>query len=328
MRALIASKGNAWTAVLLGVCLLIMFGAGSIYAKKTQDIKENLRVPDSNNVQIINTHSGATVIGRIVEIDSLKVDFVTDMGKLAIAISDISSIQEIPEKDLKDGKYWFPNPNATRLFFAPTGRMQAKGHGYFADYYVIAPMAAYGITDWLGIGGGFSFVPFIQIYKQALYLMPRVGFIQGDRFAWCGGVLGVKLPSFEDDYVIGAGIAYTTATYGTLDASVTAGTGYGFTVESERDSVTGEWAFEYSGMDLPMFMIGGEWRCARRVSLVSENWIIPDIEEGLPILFSYGARLFGEQISVDLGFIVPLPAIEEDIPIFPGIPYVDFVYNF
>jgi hypothetical protein len=326
MKPLVKPKRDGVKSWLIPIALLICLSG--VYARQSQDSPDNLRIPDTNNVQIIETNTGATVIGRIVEVDSLKVSFETYMGTLTIPVADISSIQEIPKKDLKEGKYWFPNPNATRLFFAPTGRMQAKGHGYFADYYVLVPMAAYGVTDWFGIGGGFSLVPFIELYKQAVYLMPRIGFIQGDRFAWCGGVLGVKLPSFEDDYVIGAGIAYTTATYGTLDASITAGTGYGFTAESERDSVTGEWAFEYSGMDMPMFMIGGEWRFARRVSLVSENWIIPEIEEGIPILFSYGARLFGEQISVDIGFIVPLPAIEEEIPIFPGIPYVDFVYNF
>jgi len=326
MKTLVKPKGGGVKSWLIPIALLICLS--SVYARQSQDSPDNLRIPDTDNVQIIQTSTGATVIGRIVEIDSLEVDFETYMGTLRIPISDISSIEEIPKDALKDGKYWFPNPNATRLFFAPTGRMQAKGHGYFADYYVLVPMAAYGVTDWFGIGGGFSLVPFIEFYKQALYIMPRVGIIQREKFAWCGGVLGVKLPSFEDDYIIGAGIAYTTATYGTLDASVTVGTGYGFTTESERDSVTGEWAFEYSGMDLPMFMVGGEWRFARRVSLVSENWIIPEIEEGIPVLFSYGARLFGEQISVDIGFIVPLPAIEEDIPIFPGIPYVDFVYNF
>jgi hypothetical protein len=59
----------------------------------------------------------------------------------------------------------------------------------------------------------------------------------------------------------------------------------------------------------------------RRVSFVSENWIFPEVDEPL---VSAGFRFFGEGISVDLGLI---NVLGEDI-FFPGIPWVDFVFNF
>lgn len=314
---------------LLSVAMVVFLFAAVHTAAKKKEI--NPQAPAVDNIQIIKTYSGSTFMGRIVEIGAEEVTFETypNVGTLLIPVADISSIEEFPQEMLRDGQFWFPNPNATRLFFSPTGRMQSKGHGYFADYYILFPMAAYGVTDWFGIGGGFTLVPFIQVWEQGFYLMPRVGIIQQEKFAWSGGVLFAKLPGFDDeDYLLSAGIVYTTATYGTLDLSVTAGTGYGFVIESYIEYDTQNRVTEFSGMDLPMFMVGGEWRCARRVSLVSENWIIPEIESDLPVVLSYGARLFGEQISVDLGFVVPLPLIEEELPLFPGIPYVDFVYNF
>lgn len=303
--------------------ILISCSASLLKAKKIE-----ARIPEEGNTQIIKTFTGMTVVGRIIDMDSLQVNFQTDNGMLTIPFQDIQELDEFPSSALKKGQYWFPNPNATRLFFAPTGRMQSKGSGYFADYYVLLPMAAYGITDWLGIGGGLSLVPFIELYKQAVYIMPRVGIIQRDRFAWCTGLLFAKLPTFEDNSIFSAGILYSTVTCGTLDLSATAGTGYGFTIETYRNSVSSPWTSELQGLDLPMFMLGGEWRFARRASLVTENWVVPDIDVGFPLILSYGARLIGEEVSVDLGFIIPLPLIEEGLPLFPGVPYVDFVYTF
>ena len=60
---------------------------------------------------------------------------------------------------MRNEKYWFPNPNATRLYFAPTAHMLRKGKGYFADYYLFSPSVVYGITDNITIGGGVSLFP-------------------------------------------------------------------------------------------------------------------------------------------------------------------------
>jgi hypothetical protein len=96
-------------------------------------------------------------------------------------------------------------------------------------------------------------------------------------------------------------------TYGTPNLSFTGGAGYGF--------VDGEVA------DKPMVMVGGEARMTRRTSFVTENWIFPGVDE--PVI-SYGVRFFGEKLSVDLAFI---NTIGEEA-IFPGVPYIDFVFNF
>ncbi len=57
------------------------------------------------------------------------------------------------------------------------------------------------------------------------------------------------------------------------------------------------------------------------MALVSENWIFPGVD--VPVV-SYGFRFFGEKMAVDLALFNVL----DDDAIFPGIPYVDFVWNF
>ena len=73
--------------------------------------------------------------------------------------------------------------------------------------------------------------------------------------------------------------------------------------------------------DKPMLMLGAEKRLLKHLALVTENWLFPGIDQPLG---SYGIRLFGEKLSVDLAFLTPLG---EDY-FFPGLPYIDFVFHF
>ena len=95
------------------------------------------------------------------------------------------------------------------------------------------------------------------------------------------------------------------STFGSLDKSVTAGLGYGY--------------FDDELADKPIVVLGGETRTSRNISLVSENWLVP--EKDTPIL-SFGLRFFGEKLSADFALIFPL---EKDVLTFP---YLDVVYKF
>ncbi len=115
------------------------------------------------------------------------------------------------------------------------------------------------------------------------------------------GALIIKPP--ED--ISSLGILYGVSTFGSLDHSFTFGLGYGY-VEDEL-------------ADKPMIVLGGETRTSRSVSLVTENWIVPELDN--PII-SFGLRFFGEKLSADFAIIFPM---EEEVTIFP---YIDFVYKF
>ncbi|MGD9489477.1 MAG: hypothetical protein AB7W47_15770 [Calditrichaceae bacterium] len=300
MRTISLLKGIAPAISLLFVMFFTLTGYG-----QEKKVIYQLQIPDSSTVQMITTMDGSTLIGRIIDIMDDMILFQTEMGNISLKISRIKKIDEVPAKSIRGGNYWFPNPNYTRLYFAPTGRMLEKGKGYFSDYYIFFPGIAYGLTDRLTIGGGFSIFPGVNMNDQLFFITPKIGLIQSDDINLAAGALIIKIPD-EDDFGT-FGILYGVGTYGSADRSISIGLGYGF--------ASGDVANE------PVFMIGVENRFARRVAFVSENWIFPGVDNPL---ISYGLRFFGESMSFDLGFF---NVLGEDA-LFPGIPWVDFVYNF
>jgi hypothetical protein len=218
---------------------------------------------------------------------------------MQLAAAHIRRIKEVPAADLHDGEYWFPNPNYTRLFFAPNGQMLRKGEGYFSDYELFFPGVAYGLTDNLSIGGGVSLLP-VSADEQAYYLTPKIGFSVSDQVHLAAGVLfaGTKGGT--------GGVYYGVGTFGDANRSVTLGGGYGFAggqIEAK-----------------PVGMIGGELRIARRVGIVTENYLLPISENNF--LYSFGFRFMGEKLTTDLALV----NVSGSNII--GVPYVDFVFRF
>ena len=260
-----------------------------------------LEIPDSTQVQIISIDDGSTFMGRIIEIGEEEIKFETKHGIMTISVFEISEVKLVSDDQLKEGKYWFPNPNSSRLFFAPTGRMLKQGEGYFADYFIFFPTLTFGITDNITLGGGFSIVPGLGLDEQILLFTPKVGIKTSKKIDLALGALVVKLPIDAPSL----GILYGVGTYGSLDNSITVGLGYGY--------------FDNKLTDKPIIVLGGETRTSRSISLVTENWLVPGKET--PIL-SFGLRFFGEKLSTDFALVFPL---EDDVIIFP---YIDFVYKF
>ncbi|UCG30708.1 MAG: hypothetical protein JSV53_02185 [candidate division WOR-3 bacterium] len=289
-------------AISVAVTILILY-LMPLQALETSHIKGTLRVPDSLHVQMIKTTDGSTFIGRITEIKDNVVVFQSDIGEIEIATLKIKEIIEIPAAYIKKGAYWFPNPNDTRLFFAPTARNLKAGSGYFADYMVFFPMVAVGVTDNITIAGGMSLMPGLAIPDQLFYFTPKVGFNMNNT-SLAAGIMMVGLPGEAEPMV---GILYGVGTLGNADNNITGGLGYGFV----------DWDFA----DKPFLMLGGQYRMTKRVSLVSENWLLPGLEEPL---ISGGVRFFGETLSVDLAMLMLVGA---DIA-WPLIPYINFVVKF
>ncbi len=261
----------------------------------------SIEIPDSTKIQILTVEDGTSFIGRIIEIGEEELKFETKYGVLTFPVFEITELKLISKDRLKEGKYWFPNPNCSRLFFAPTARMLKQGEGYFADYFVFFPTFTFGITNNITLGGGFSILPGEDLDEQILLFTPKVGIKTSKKMDLALGALIVKLPEDAQS----AGILYGVSTFGTLDKSVTVGLGYGY--------------FEDELADKPIVVLGGESRTSRNISLVTENWLVP--EKDTPVI-SVGLRFFGEKISVDFALIFPL---EEDVITFP---YIDFVYKF
>ena len=281
------------------VILCLARPVGFAEAQASNDVRARMTVPDSAHIQIVTLRDGSTIFGRILAVNGDTVSFQTQAGNIQLSAGAIREIKEIPAADLREGEYWFPNPNSTRLFFAPSGQMLKKGEGYFSDYELFFPGIAYGVTDNVTIGGGVSLFP-AAVEDQVYYVTPKIGISVADKVHVAAGVLfaGTKGGT--------GGIYYGVGTFGDGNASVTLGGGYGFAggkIEAK-----------------PVGMIGGELRVSRRIGIVTENYLLPVSDNNF--LYSFGLRFMGEKLTTDLALV---NVSGSDVI---GIPYVDFVFRF
>src|SRR3990172_1603497 len=91
---------------------VLLFWAEPGYAGESSGLMPGLASPAPGEVQIITTKDGSTIIGRIVEVGENEVRFETEMGELRIQVSSIKKIKNVPASSIKNGQYWYPNPNA------------------------------------------------------------------------------------------------------------------------------------------------------------------------------------------------------------------------
>lgn len=241
-----------------------------------------LAPPAAGRVQRLTLSDGSQLVGRIVSVDSASVQFESGLGTTTIPRASIVSVREEEPGIVRQGQYYFPNPNATRLIFAPTGRMLKAGEGYFSDFWIFFPGFAAGLSNNFTFGGGMSILPGVGVGEQIFYATPKLGIVQSEQFNAAVGALAMIVPDFDSGSE-SAGLLYGVGTWGAPDASFTAGLAYG-----------------YVGSDLaetPVVMFGGEIRASPRVGLVTENYILP----GGSFMPSGALRFMGQDITVDLG---------------------------
>jgi hypothetical protein len=166
--------------------------------------------------------------------------------------------------------------DSTRLFFAPTGRSLPAGHGYAGVWEVILPVAQFGVTDRVSVGGSvwpwagdsgpiFFFSPKVQVYRSgsaAVSVGAFGGFASGE-----GGVV----------------IPFAAATFGPPDGGCTVG-----------------WFGPAGGGSLSpgVLILGFEKRISAHTRFISENWIIVTEKAGFAI---GGVRVSGRHTAADFG---------------------------
>lgn len=290
---------RVWVRLAFALTAALTVSSASLRGQDTAPTRDHLRIVDSTKIQVLTMRDGSSLVGRIVAVRADTVDFQTGIGRVPVAVKDIREIRESEAGRMHEGQYWFPNPNSTRLFFAPTGQMLKKGEGYFADYELFFPGFAYGLTDNVSVGGGASIFP-AGVDEQVYYVTPKVGMSFGEQVHVAAGLLfaGTKGGT--------GGVGYGAGTFGDGDASVTVGLGYGFAGGEIRSK--------------PAAMLGGEKRVSRRIALVTENYLLPTRDNNL--VYSFGVRFMGEKLTTDLAIF---NFSGSDII---GIPYVDFVFRF
>lgn len=280
-----------------------------VYGKHRTRVEDFIRIPDSSQVQILDMKSSNVHTGRITKIVGDEVFFVEGADTLKIYISDIEEIKEVPASWFRDGKYWYPNRNASRLFVAPTGRPLERGQGYVSGCYVILPMITYALTDNISISGTGYALP--VAYLAAGFIMPKVGFRLGEIAGISVGAgAGKSIGTINYSVVF----PFVTGTIGKPDLSASVGAAYVFYSEGT--------SYRHETL---AFMAGGEARLTRWFSLVTESYMVQDWYF-IPIA-SFGVRFFSERFSLDAAFINTLghPSFKDQ---WPGFPFVAITYNF
>jgi hypothetical protein len=81
----------------------------------------------------------------------------------------------------------------------------------------------------------------------------------------------------------------------------------------------------------PVLILSGMIRASKRIAFVSENWVVPKLDDNTTDsysyygIYSYGIRFLGEKTSIDLAFLNN-PDIAKELII--GFPWLDFVIKF
>jgi hypothetical protein len=159
----------------------------------------------------------------------------------------------------------------SRLFMAPTGRIQPHGDGYVSILGLGLPAFQVGIGDWFSVGAG---TPLLAPGRIVM-LTPKVQLLRHGRTSAAAGVFHGLAPGYGS-----AGVAYAVVTQGTPEGAFTLG-------------LIGP----YSGFfDHRIVLLAGEARAGRRVRFLTENYFMA---EG--IFTINGVRIDRARSSTDLG---------------------------
>ena len=284
-------------AALLLICVLFVQAGGAEEGGDTR----------ADSLVSISLADGSLVEGTVIEETETYVLIETPAGLEArVPRTSIVAIRK-----RHPDAFSRPDPNYTRLMFAPTGRPLRGGDGYFFDHWVFFPGIAYGFNDRVGVAAGLSVFPGVGLDEQILSLAPKVALYDSGDSALSAGVLYMRALGVAD---VTAGMAFVAGTRGSRDRSFTCGLGLGYIAEEDE-------GVEFA--EHPVLLLGGNVRLSETTALVSENWIITG--QGLgpgeqPL--GLALRFFGSRIAVDAGAIVILEAGG-----FP-LPWLSFVYNF
>jgi len=271
-----------------------------------------LCLPDQADAQVgdyyrIVSTDGNVFIGQMVSETDQEVVLLTEsIGRVTISRDRIRSMTRIDESQIRDGEYWYENPQGTRYLFAPNAIGLKKGHGYYQNTWIFFNNVNYGVTNNISIGGGLIPTFLFGTSSTPVWITPKISIpVASDNIhiaagALIGGVIG------EDSG--GGGLIYGTSTFGNTDRNISFGLGYG-----------------YGGGDIsstPAINISGMIRLSKSMHLVSENYLFPGTSfNGIA---SIGTRWAPENFAVDFALVRPL----EDIGFFIGVPWLSVTLPF
>lgn len=254
------------------------------------------------NVYKITMRDGKTYEGKILYEDNQTITLEISEGvQIQIErskIREVSPLQPLPNKKRTNKT----DPNGTRLFVAPTARIQDFGLGFLSTSQILFPSISISPTDFFQLTAGVSFFPSNSFKDQFKFISPKIRIYKADNLH-----LGFGFTYFDGKNYFSTS-AYLLSTLDGNPFSISGG--FGFVHNKNRISHN------------PIFMIGIERKISEKSKLVSENWMHPDIPG---FTLSLGFRFWGNNFAADFGLFTNTATIEKSYPV---LPYVGFEYNF
>lgn len=237
-----------------------------------------------------------------------------DLGVVLVSRAQIQRLEELTSQLARRPANWYDIGNGNRLFFAPTARNLRQGEGALQSLNLYIIGANYGLTDNFSVGLLFSALPGVPLRRQFLAITPKIATRIAEKWQVGAGLLYLRIPDLgQSQGAFGVGLGYGVVTYGSADDNLTMGLGYGFSGGQIGST--------------PVVQIGGQKRVSRRVSLISENYLIANSNSGMGGL--YGVKINWRRTSLGLGAVYVLPYDQGELFSSYVIPiYYDFTFRF
>jgi hypothetical protein len=283
---------------------LVFLAAAAAVALARPACGQQPALPSVDSVAVVTLRltDGTELRGRVVARDDSSLVVLTVAGLRVVAPRRAVAGWRAELPRVGSTRFAQSDPNTSRLFFGPTGRTLAGGHGYFADYFLFLSFVGVGLQDRVTLAGGMSLFPGAD--RQLVYVAPKVGLVRSPTVNAAAGGIYATIPGVSGS----VGAAYGALTLGSEDLALTVVGGYAF--------ANGERARS------PGLIVGGEARLSNGVKLLGEAWKLPGASQ-VPIIV--GFRFFGSHVAADFG---GLRVLGTDLGGFPFVPWVDFVVSF
>ena len=267
----------------------------------------------------VTLNDGSVITGILLLITEKEVVISSgSIGELRLQKENVKSMDLVLAIDEKKSGIWFSNPNPSKYLLGNSAIPMEKHTGYYQNTWIFVNTVSYAFTKNISVAGGFEIISVMAggDGPYAFYINPKASFKITDNFYAGANILYANTIKTADNF---GGLATLNgfATYGNKNNNLTGAVGFGW--------ADGEFSPK------PVIIFSGMVRASKRIAFVSENWIVPTMDDASTDtysyygIFSYGIRFLGEKTSIDLAFMNN-PDIAKEIII--GIPWLDFVINF
>lgn len=320
---------------LLITCILL---TATLFAHAQQDTIKK----DSARMIIVTIAGGNIITGYLVSDDEKELVVQTELvGRVSIPKYTIKKISNKVTGSVVNGEYWFGNPNATRYIIGPSAIPLRKGEGYYQNLYLFVHSGSVGVTDHISVGGGTELLtPLVSGQAPAMFFATvKAGFPIAKNLHAGGGILYVNFRNkLFGSYNNHLGTVFGLGTYGSENNNITLGAGWGYQRAGVENPFSGKQEQTGGISKRPTFTVSAMARVFKSLAVVTENWVFPYTENeyysinqpprkvhGYRHILSYGIRIMGERVSLDMGFFNN-PEIFKVIYI--GVPYIACVVKF